>query len=198
MTISEKYIECLKEAYSEFGSKEWAHFEQIKNGVSEAALAQLRARYPEIPQSLVDLLKYADGTYYREYAGEKLCLLFLGSDVGGYPYYLLSAEQIVQSNDAVNYYADYVNRKYAEVDVDEKIIDDAAKMNWLHFSDCMNNGGSSQLWIDFSPSAKGSRGQIVRFLHDPDEFKVIADSFDDYLQRLINRKCAFINEDSMA
>ena len=46
----------------------------------------------------------------------------------------------------------------------------------------MNNGGTSKLFIDFSPSASGIKGQIVRFLHDLDEIEVIADSFDEYLE----------------
>ena len=68
-------------------------------------------------------------------------------------------------------------------------------MKWLHFSDCMNNGGTSQLFIDFSPSEKGVKGQIVRFLHDPDEIGVIADSFDEYLEELIESGLDFISED---
>ena len=59
----------------------------------------------------------------------------------------------------------------------------------------MNNGGTSQLFIDFSPSEKGTQGQIVRFLHDPDEFSVIADSFEDYLRMLMDKDYDFINED---
>ena len=59
----------------------------------------------------------------------------------------------------------------------------------------MNNGGTSQLFIDFSPSEKGKKGQIVRFLHDPDEFSVIADSFEEYLKKLIDNDYDFINED---
>lgn len=70
-------------------------------------------------------------------------------------------------------------------------------MKWLHFSDCMNNGGTSQLFIDFSPSVKGIKGQVVRFLHDPDEIQVIADSFDDYLQMLIDNGIDFVNEDTV-
>ena len=68
-------------------------------------------------------------------------------------------------------------------------------MKWLHFSDCMNNAGTSQLFIDFSPSEKGVKGQIVRFLHDPDEIGVIADSFDEYLEELIESGLDFISED---
>jgi len=42
----------------------------------------------------------------------------------------------------------------------EKIIDNMDKVYWLHFSDCMNNGGTSRLFIDYSPSDKGVKGQI--------------------------------------
>jgi cell wall assembly regulator SMI1 len=55
----------------------------------------------------------------------------------------------------------------------------------------MNNGGTSSLFIDFNPSAFGKKGQIVRFLHDPDNYKVIANSFDDYLQMLIDGNYSF-------
>ena len=115
-----------------------------------------------------------------------------------YPYYLLSSSQILESkDDAYKYYADYVDRKYEEVEIDEEIINDSKKMRWLHFSDCMNNGGTSQLFIDFSPSEKGVKGQVVRFLHDPDEIAVIADSFDEYLEELMEYELDFINEDTM-
>ena len=67
------------------------------------------------------------------------------------------------------------------------------RVKWLHFADCMNGAGTSQLFIDFTPSATGKIGQIVRFLHDPDELIVIADSFDDYLKKVIIHGCNFIN-----
>ena len=70
-------------------------------------------------------------------------------------------------------------------------------MCWLHVSDCMNNGGTSKLFIDFSPSSKGVKGQVVRYLHDPDKITVIADSFDEYLQMLMDNGYNFINEDVM-
>lgn len=82
-----------------------------------------------------------------------------------------------------------------KVRIDEKITDRTDALCWLHFSDCMNNGGTSQLFIDFSPSARGTKGQIVRYLHDPDEFVVIADSFDDYLQVVMGHKYDFIADD---
>ncbi len=92
---------------------------------------------------------------------------------------------------------DYIDRKYEdeEVEIDERIIDRYEDLCWLHFSDCMNNGGTSQLFLDFSPSAKGKKGQVVRFVHDPDGLVVIADSFDEYLEMLMEYEYDFITED---
>ena len=61
----------------------------------------------------------------------------------------------------------------------------------------MNNGGTSQLVLDFSPSGMGKKGQVLRFLHDPDELVIVADSFDEYLQMLIDQDYSFINEDTL-
>ena len=197
MNISEKYILGLKKSYIDNGaSEDWEFFEKVKEGVSIEKIEQLKKVYPEIPQTLIDLLKYVDGTYWRKFKEEEIIFYFLGSDVLEYPYYLLSAEQIIENqNKAVEYYSDYIERKYKEVDIDEKIINKVNNLKWLHFSDCMNNGGTSQLFIDFTPSEQGKKGQIIRFLHDPDEFRVIAENFEEYLQKLIDNEYDFINED---
>lgn len=199
MSIVEKYLKELKRAYYKNGGKEiWDNFEKLKEGASEEDIKKLKEEYPEVPDSLIELLKNVDGTYFRKYKGETVVFYFLGSDVEEYPYYLLSSSQILESkDDAYKYYADYVDRKYEEVEIDEEIISDSKKMRWLHFSDCMNNGGTSQLFIDFSPSEKGVKGQVVRFLHDPDEIAVIADSFDEYLEKLMEYDFDFIFEDMM-
>jgi hypothetical protein len=195
--LTEQYIAGLKKAYFENnGGEIWEHFEKIKYGLTEAHVQKLKELYPDIPAALISLLKYVDGTYWREYEGEKIVFYFLGSDMEEYPYYLLSSGEMIENHDvAVKYYSDYIEREYEEVEIDEKITDTAKDLKWLHLSDCMNNGGTSQLFIDFSPSAKGTKGQIVRFLHDPDEFSVIADSFEEYLQMLMDKEYDFINED---
>lgn len=195
--LTEQYISGLKKAYFENnGGEIWEHFEKIKHGLTEAHVQILKELYPDIPDALISLLKYVDGTYWREYEGEKIVFYFLGSDMEEYPYYLLSSREMIENQEvAVRYYSDYIEREYDEVEIDEKITDTVKDLKWLHFSDCMNNGGTSQLFIDFSPSAKGTKGQIVRFLHDPDEFSVIADSFEEYLQMLMDKEYDFINED---
>ncbi|WP_294251569.1 SMI1/KNR4 family protein [uncultured Chryseobacterium sp.] len=197
--IAEQYVAGLKKAYFENQGKEsWDHFEKIKHGAAEENIRKLRELYPEIPEALIDLLKYVDGTYWREYNGEKIAFYFLGSDMEEYPYYLLSSGEIIENHDlAARYYKDYIEREYDEVDIDETITATVDGLKWLHFSDCMNNGGTSQLFIDFSPAEKGTTGQIVRFVHDPDEFSVIAGSFEDYLKMLMDKGYDFINEEYM-
>ena len=199
MKIIEEYINGLKKAYFNNNAKEiWENFESVIHGASKEDISKLKEVYSNIPDTLVQLLQFVDGTYWREYEGKKLTFYFFGSDIEGYPYYLLSANQIIKNKyHAFRIHADCINRKFDDfVKVDEKIIDNANEMKWLHFSDCMDNG-SSQLFIDFSPSKKGVIGQIVRFVHDPDEFQVIANSFDEYLQILIDSEYDFINEDTV-
>lgn len=194
MKIAERYLEGLKRAYYEVGGKEeWDRFERVVHGATEGDLSELVARYPDAPEALLELLKRVDGTYWREYAGEEVAFYLLGSDLSEYPYYLLSAEEMCESD--LQWLEDYINREYEEVDIDERITDKAEDLHWLHFSDCMNNGGTSKLFLDFSPSAKGKKGQVVRFLHDPDQIAVIAESFEEYLTRLAEQGYDFIEED---
>ena len=194
-----KYIDGLKNAYFDNdGQNDWEHFEKVIHGAEKEAIDQLKQVYPEVPSALIDLLGYVDGTYWRKYGEEEITFFLLGSDVEEYPYYLLSSQEMVENqHQATEYYADYIERKYEGVKIDDKITNKASAIHWLHFSDCMNNGGTSQLFIDFSPSEKGKKGQVVRFLHDPDEFKVIAESFEDYLKKLMDNAYDFISEDMM-
>lgn len=70
-TIVQKYLTCLRDAYYEqHAGKEWEDFEKVVHGANEKDLNALRKLYPDIPESLVQLLEFADGTYWREYAGK--------------------------------------------------------------------------------------------------------------------------------
>lgn len=199
MNIAQKYVDGLKKAYYENGGeKQWNSFEKVVRGASKEDIEKLQGLYPDIPDSLLQLLEIVDGTYWRKYTEEKIALLFLGSDMEEYPYFLLSAQQIIDTKDDFLTWRDYlINREFDDIPVDEGICNDIGKLCFLHFSDCVNNGGTSQLFIDFSPSAKGKKGQVLRYLHDPDEFVIVADSFDAYLQMLMDKEYDFIMEDNI-
>ena len=75
-------------------------------------------RYPRKPDSA---FKYSGRTYWREYDGEKYGIYFSWFDIEEYPYYLLSAREMTDKEDA-GWLKDYINRNYAEeVQVDEKL-----------------------------------------------------------------------------
>ena len=206
MSIAQQYIEGLKNAYIRAGdlsAEEWIHFENVKYGISAEDEIKLLEMYPEIPASLVELLEFADGTYWRKYGDEEIAFYFLGSDVddGGYPYYLYSAGQLLEDDDMdygdnfadlFYWYEEEVAQGETDLFVDQRIRSDGSRCEWLCFSDCMNNGGTSSLFIDYTPSESGKKGQIIRFLHDPDRLDVIADSFDDYLKMVMDKNFAFI------
>ena len=197
--LAHAYFDGLKSACCREGGQEvWDRFASVVHGADQRDLDRLTALYPDLPESLLELLRLVDGTYYRQYPADNVLFYFLGSDYEGYPYYLLSARQMVETRHEAKEFFDYiVTREFDDLPVDEGICDDLDKLHWLHFSDCCNNGGSSQLFIDFSPSAKGKKGQVLRFLHDPDEMVIAADSFDEYLQMLMDQDYAFINEDTV-
>lgn len=198
------YIQKLKEAYTKCGlEKQWDHLFDIAHGVSEEDKRLLLKEYPAFPKALMEILEIIDGTYWRKYRNEKVTYYFFGSDVdnGEYPYFLFSAKDIINNKDAASNFGDLFYGSLEGPDerfgpfVDDRILMDADQLKWLNFSDCMNNGGTSSLFIDFTPSEKGKKGQVVRYLHDPDELKVIADSFDEFLEMLIANQFRFIHED---
>ncbi len=190
MTLAEQYVKGLKERLKGEDRENLSY----ATGASEAQLAQLKARYPQTPDTLLQLLAQINGTYWQQYGDREINVPILGSDVFEYPYYLKSVEQIIE----VPKFDSSITDNYGEVD--EEIVGPGIDPNvlmseWLCFSDCINNGGTSQLYIDFSPAEGGISGQVIRFLHDPDNYEVIASSFDEYLRKLIEKDYEFITEE---
>lgn len=195
------YLSALQTAYRQTGQAEtWNEMMRLSHGISEAEKQALYAEYPLFPESLMQMLERIDGTYYRAYPDGEVTEYFFGSDVddGTYPYYLYSFQDIMEHKNCAAFFADLFYDFFVEPDadygiyVDDRIRNDPEHLKWLRFSDCMNNGGTSSLYIDFTPSEKGTPGQIVRFLHDPDELRVIAESFDAFLDMLVRNGMRFL------
>lgn len=194
MSIVEQFHSGLKAALPAASQTELA----FATGASPTQLASLKEVYPACPESLLQLLAKVNGTHWQKYEKGEVSVLILGSDISDYPYYLRSVEQILEdraSNDKS--IADIYGAFFLENPemLDKRIDPDVSLGERLCFSYCMNNGGTSTLFLDFNPTSKGTKGQVVRFVHDPDEYVVIADSFDAYLKMLIDDKFAFILED---
>jgi hypothetical protein len=135
-------------------------------GAAANQIDQLKERFPSAPTALIRLLERVNGTYWQQYGDREIAVLILGSDVFEYPYYLKSVEQILTDNP----YTQSIRQIYA------KYFDE--------WPELVGKG------ID-----RGTAGQIVRFLHDPDSFRVIADSFENYLQKLIDENFSFLAQE---
>ncbi|MGM9881733.1 MAG: SMI1/KNR4 family protein [Bacilli bacterium] len=187
--IYEEYINGLETKYlhsDDILKEKYNSFIQNKKGISDDELKSLLKEFNDIPDSLVELLKYSNGT--------KIYCFQSDVDNGKYPYYLIdSTEMIAAKDDAKKYYSDYIEREFDDVEIDGKITTNIDNVEWLLFANCMNNGGTSQLFIDFTPSKEGKVGQIVRYLHDPDSIIVIADSFDDFLKQIMDSNYRFVD-----
>nr|WP_036224548.1 SMI1/KNR4 family protein [Lysinibacillus sphaericus] len=165
---------------------------QKANGATDAQIESLLEIFPQSPQSFIELLQDVNGTYHCKHGQETISVLVLGSDLGDYPYYLKAVEQILadaqhQRETIFERYQDFLEY----VDIDKRVNMHVPLNERLCFADCMNNGGTSSLYLDFSPAEGGKVGQVVRYVHDPDSFEVIASSFDEYLQQLVEGEYEF-------
>ena len=120
MNIAQEYIEGLKKAYHDNGlGEEWDAFAAVMHGADKTDLETLQKLYPEMPESLIQLLSIVDGTYWREYEGKQYGIYFLGSDLEEYPYYLLSSQEMTDIED-FDWLKDYIDREFGEdVEIDE-------------------------------------------------------------------------------
>ena len=192
MSISEEYLQQLRLKMP----ADLQQVYQVVEGASTQAINDLFAAFPQCPNALIDLLKQVNGTYYQKYGDQTVSLPILGSDVEAYPYYLKSVEQILtdrkrfwMQESLSERYGDWIEQGYVTIDpaIDLRL----PRKEWLCFADCINNGGTSSLYLDFQPTEQGVSGQVVRYLHDPDSFEVIADSFEEYLLQLMNEDFLF-------
>lgn len=186
-TLAATYLAALKTISLERNIKDFA----MTHGATKQDLDALRQAWPDVPQSLVDLLSELDGTYYRKYGDREVCLAVFG---GAMPYYLNSVEQILEQGGDRSIEDIYGGDLVDEV-VGEGIDPKQPLSQMLHFSDCTNNGGSSRLYIDFHPVTGGAKGQIVCFVHDPDEYSVIAPDFDAFLRDNLESDFDFVEEE---
>lgn len=198
MEIVEQYLQGLRQALPEEPREELA----LASGASAEQLQALQQAYPLCPASLLALLGQINGSHWQEYDAGTVSVLMLGADAGmnGYPYYLRSVEQILEDRERGS---DSIADTYSEngridpnwLTLDPRIDAKVSESTRLCFAHCMNNGGTSMLYVDFVPGEGGVVGQIVRYVHDPDEFCVIADDFDAYLQLVMARGYEFVDED---
>lgn len=195
MDLADRYFDGLVE----FMTDEQIEKFEIIPPAAEDEISRLKSLYPDCPESLLDLWRMKRGTYHEEIDGIYVLIPVLNSDVGGgeYPYYLKSCAQILGEAEK-KYSKQSIEEIYGEEwiednaeDFDKRIKTNISHNKWLNFADCINNGGTSCLFIDFDPGKKGVKGQVIRYLHDPDSYRVIANSFDEYLENIMEEEYPF-------
>ncbi len=189
MKIVDKYLHLLGQALGAAAPGKLTALETAK-GAKPESVAALLAAYPECPKALAALLQRLDGSAPQS-GPANAALYALGSDIQDYPYYLLSAAQMLQSSANTASVADIYGAYVESIDLDDAIDVDLPMGKWLRFAEGAD--GASQLFVDFDPLPGGVQGQIVRGLQNPDSYAVIADSFEEYLECLIDDRFDFLN-----
>lgn len=192
-TLVERYLHGIEQAYA---SKNINFFHTV-HGAKTKDLELLSQTCPDIPPALLEILSHVDGTNHRSYNDEKITFYMF---CGYLPYYLNSSEQMIESLRGNSLMGDsslaYIYGDEGIEDIAGPGIDSEAPFTErLHLAECMNNGGSSNLYIDFAPAPGGTLGQVICFTHDPDEYRVIAKSFDEFLTQQIEEGFAYIEND---
>lgn len=92
----------------------------------------------------------------------------------------ISVEEAIRTHEAMaKREASY--ERYLQPDPrDERIRDGWFHHGWLPFADF--GGGTLTLFSDMSPSGSGKTGQIIGFVHDPDEMVYVAPGFAELLE----------------
>ena len=145
--------------------------ETLPPGASDTAIARIEKETNlPIPQSLKDLLKITNGD---EKWGE--------SPHGFFSYFLYSCNRIIGE---YNFFKEHENQAYPDSvyqkDLVKNILYSAKRLPFA------TDGSGQYLCIDYDPAEKGTYGQIIYLpCAEPEPVSVIADSFDDFVDFLI-------------
>ncbi|KAA9003304.1 SMI1/KNR4 family protein [Affinibrenneria salicis] len=192
-SLIDTHLNNVFNALDEENIEPWSAVE----GAAPQDIQQVKTRYPACPTELLELLQRVDGTYWRDYGDVTVSVPMLASDVGDdFGYYLLSCRQIIdecgEDWSIADVYGDWLSNPDI-IKVDSQIDIRLPISERLCFAHCINNGGTSRLYIDFNPINGGRPGQIIRYLHDPDSYIVLAPSFAEYLNTLVKRSYEFVS-----
>ncbi|WP_339180192.1 SMI1/KNR4 family protein [Paenibacillus sp. FSL R5-0701] len=98
------------------------------------------------------------------------------------PFYLLSLEKIQKEQTTLveNRMDDYLTEEEIR-ELDPRIKPYLFQKKWVAFGNL--GGGSLYLMFDFDPTAQGTYGQIIMYVHDPDFVYYVAETFTELLEQ---------------
>lgn len=178
----ENHISVLEKLLSEKVSgdrlKEYDNYKNI-TGATEEDLIRLEERYNiKLPNDFKEFYRYKNGSGYHFHILYPNCE---GEHVE--PFYLLSIDEIIEEKDNYYNYDELMSDDYDEDEIselDERIKPYFRNKNWIPFATLA--GGSLYLLLDYDPTDKGTPGQIISYIHDPDFIYYVADNFEELLE----------------
>ena len=202
-----KYIEKLESKYLSLPEddekrKKFIEFKNSKKGISKEEKEELLKEYPDIPKSLIKLLEYSDGSpnddltfFETNVFSEYKDAPYSWSDG---EYILNSCSVMKESKKHISWFENRINDKDDTV-VDDRVKTDIENIKWVEIGQ-MQNTVPCYLFIDFTPSEKGKVGQVmlVEVFDENMGIFVIADSFDDFLIKIIENDFAPVYENKQA
>lgn len=164
---------------------------QHREGVSEESLNAFETEYGvRLQEDFRAFYKRKDGSGYAFH------ILYPGDAEAEEcnPFYLMSLQEIRETK---QYFCE-VDEKLDEYYSDEEIseLDPEIKpflfhKAWIPFATMA--GGSLYLMLDFDPTEKGTYGQVIMYVHDPDFVYYVSETFTDLLE-VSNRNLKIMNE----
>ena len=175
-SLTSRYYDTLLRHLS---TKDRAAFLELP-GAEEDDITQVLEAYPNAPVDVIELLRLRDGTPFE--------LPILGWHNGDFweGYSLNSCRDII-GNKSRESIIDFYGIDYSESEGDE-IFDPRIDVTIPMFRRLFFAADTTfyQLYVDVDPAPGGTVGQVIRFAGDGDEWLVIAPSFADYLQQVID------------
>ncbi len=181
-TLVDNYFQGLKEVYKE---KKGDDIKFITHA-TEDEIDLIKKNYPGVPNEFVDFLKRTDGKISEENYAYRPTMFSIHE--GNLTYHMCSINKMLE-------HAQYKDQTLAELYpwFLEKDVDDCESAtpemdlyipigDRLLFASC----DYSELYIDLKPSPLGKVGQIIRYLHDPDSYSFVCNSFSELLKESID------------
>lgn len=154
------------------------------DGASEEAIIALEKKLNiTMPEDMKELYRYKNGSelFYLLFPNDKLDREF--------KFRLMSLEDIIDAKESLQD-RDMLIHEYYDKDEDaytnkliERMHDDRVKpylfnKRWIPFAQA---DGDINLMLDFDPGEDGISGQIICFIHDPDEITYVAKSLAEII-----------------
>lgn len=146
-------------------------------GATEHQLKEFQQEFCiQLPAQVLDFYRYKNGSGLLSIICPKM----------GTPYRVLSLEEITRlktffqnMNKRMDEFEGYFTKEDIE-QVDKRIQPYLFHKKWIPFA---TRDNSLYLMMDFVPSPKGTMGQIIKYIHDPEWVEFVAEDLDDVLHK---------------